>query len=251
MKQSLPKASEPEIGLTMDTARQIGLRVRNEAISALTSAAISNALRSLSAGISGLAVENVLSPATANAVLRDLEGDTGWSEELWLLNGTEVQPVSNLDFESAQPNARFSKNECLRKPAPHAWSLRGFLSAIVSNEVRESFSRAFGENVEFRSVDIARYRTGDYLRRHADNFEARRFGFVFFLSSGWLNGAGGELVIESPTGEAIVVYPLQGSIAILSFRQNCFHQVARISKSEWVRYSIAFHFSLRDGRQSE
>lgn len=228
-----------------------GIAVRAEVISALTSIRISEALHSLSSGMAAIALENVISLDVANAVLGDLEQDQGWSEECWILTenaNVSIVPVS--DFEIVSPALRFSRNECLRKPKAQAWNLRGLLSAIISDEAREFLSEAFGERVKFRSADIARYHTGNYLRRHSDIFEHRRFGLVWFLSSGWSLGMGGELIVESPAGEATVIHPVQRTVGILAIRPDCFHQVARTSTSSWVRYSIATHFSADDTGES-
>jgi len=113
----------------------------------------------------------------------------------------------------------------------------------VSDEVRLALSGAFGQNIRFKSVDIARYAKDDYLRRHSDTFDDRRFGFVWFFSAGWSPGDGGELVIENEEGAALVVAPQQGNLAILTFRPGSFHQVAVIRSEHWTRYSIATHFA--------
>lgn len=248
MSEVLPEADHPEDAADAANRRRLGLAVRADVIRALTSAKLSATLHALSCGVAGLAVGDVLSCEVASAVLADLERETGWSEECWILDeNADVKPVMISDFETAPPTRRFSRNECLRKPAAHAYSLRGFLSAIVSNEVRAGLSSAFGENVRFRSADMARYRIGHYLRRHSDAFESRRFGIVWFFSPGWSPSMGGELVIESPAGEVTVITPTQRSIGVLAIRPDCFHQVARVCAVEWVRYSIASHFCADDG----
>ncbi len=225
-----------------------GLAVRASAIGALTGSAISETIRCLGSGVAGLSVPGILTNETADAILSDLNQETDWSEECWLLDeNTDVHRVSIAEFEAAPPNFRFSRNDCLRKPSSHSHNLRGFLSALVSDETREFLSSAFGEKVKFRSADIARYRNGHYLRRHSDTFEDRRFGFVWYFCSGWEPGMGGELIIESPAGVATVVHPTQGSIGALAFRKDCYHQVAHVCTTNWVRLSIASHFCADNG----
>lgn len=243
MNDTRPETRTPEIASPAGEGRRLGLAARAEALAALTGFKIVETVRTLGCGAAGLAVEDVLSPATTSVVLADLECDGGWSEECWVLEANgDVRPVPAAEFEVAPLDCRFSRSDCLRKPAGDAYGLRGLLSAIVSNEARESLSRAFGEEVRFRSADIARYRAGHYLRRHSDTFGERRFGIVWFLSPGWSCGNGGELVIEGPAGDATVVFPRQGAIGALAIRPNCFHLVSRIRATDWVRYSIATHF---------
>lgn len=232
------------------TSRELGHSVRAETLDALTSSLFGDVLRQLQSGKAGLTTSSVLSAATANAILRDLEADAGWTEEHWILKpGGDVAPASRDEFESVDPVRRFSHNDCLRKPAHTSWALRGFLSALVSDEARVALSSAFGQPVRFRSADMARYTCGHYLRRHSDDFESRRFGFVWFFSPDWQLGAGGELLIESEAGDALVVPPLMASVAALAFRPSCHHQVARVKSSLWARYSVATHFASdeRDG----
>lgn len=223
--------------------RSRGLGVREEVLALLTGPIVAGVLQKLSQGAAIVNAEEVLTAQTCAWVLQDLCRDGGWRREFWRLDQhDDAQLVSQEGFDDVPADHRFSNNECLRVPARHSWCLRGLLSAVVSEEVRVSLSAAFGCNVRFRSADIARYTLGDYLRRHADTFENRRFGFVWFFSEGWQPGYGGELIVEGDDGAAKVIAPQKGMLVALAFRPSYFHKVAAVSSSRWARYSIATHF---------
>ncbi len=58
-----------------------------------------------------------------------------------------------------------------------------------------------------------------------------------------LHDSGDNYLDARRDGGAFVVPPLQGGLAILSFRAAHFHEVAMIREIGWHRYSIASHFS--------
>lgn len=228
-------------------ARKRGLEIRGATLDLLCGAALGQVLGDLALGASSGRLDRALNKAMTSSVLSDLEQDEGWKEEQWLLEPSgDVRPATPGEFAQASPAARFSRSECLRRPKPQAWALRGFLSALVSPEARQSLSRSYGRAVTFRSAEIARYRDGHYLRRHSDIFDGRLFGFVWFFNPDPPAGAGGELIIEAESGEATVVAPEEGSLAAINFQPNCFHHVARIRGSDWTRYVIASHYALSE-----
>lgn len=224
--------------------REIGFEVRRQLLAGLSDGRVGEAIVRLSKGVSGIELDQILPDSVTRAIAADLRADQGWRMETWAFGGgSDVQAIDVNEFETMAPKARFSKNECLRKPAKDAYSLRGFLSGIVSSEASVLLSSAFGERVQFKSADVARYRRGDYLRRHCDTFDGRRFGLVWFFSDGWQSRDGGELVIEGPAGDSIVIRPRAGTVAALLFRSEYYHHVSAVRSSEWIRYSVATHFA--------
>lgn len=229
--------------------RLLGLRIREEMLGLLTGKYIEDAISALRSGDAALELSGFMPSWLTEAVLSDMKADVAWSEEYWKLGESgDVLPVSKEVFKTCCLTQRFSWNECLRKPSTTAFCLRGFLSALTDRQAAAAFSMAYGEGIRFKSADIARYRSGHYLRRHADLFDDRRFGFVWFFGKDWALGHGGELAVESPSGEAIVISPQQGTVAVLQIKADYHHQVAVNRSDEWVRYSVASHYhsSLTD-----
>lgn len=231
---------------TLQTERHHGYQARDDALAMLTTPAQLDHIATLATGaVDALRATACLQPRTCRHVLADLTRDPGWQREYWrFTNGDQVAPTSAEDFSSAAPVQRFSQNDCLRRPTSNTWALRGFLSAITSAQVEQAFSHAYGRAVRFKSADMARYRRGDYLRRHADLFDGRCFGLVWILGSGWRPGYGGELVTEAETGAAQVIAPTQGTVALLGFGPDRYHHVAQVQVDGWERYSVATHFAL-------
>lgn len=227
---------------TRKTNEEMGVSVRRLAIKGLTGASNLRHVKALADGDASSQSTLDIDQVSLDAVRNDLLAEQNWVLESWILDDCQnVSSVDESEFYRADPTKRFSTNYCLRKPSSTAFALRGFLSALISKEVQKGFSDAFGEPVEFKSVDIARYKNGHYLRRHADNFEDRRFGLVFFFNEGWLQGDGGELVVENECGQGISMPPKQGSVGYIAFRKDCYHQVMQLT-GDWERLSVAVHY---------
>jgi hypothetical protein len=185
----------------------------------------------------------LLSSEQSEYVLASLREQEGWAEEKWLILPDEsVRLGSDEEFAEAPAEQRFSFNDCLRGLSADALPVRALISALESKEVAAAFSDAYGEPVAIRSVDMARYSQGHYLRRHSDTFDDRYFALVLFLADGWVPGAGGELLVESPGGEARVAYPEQGIAALMRINPGFHHQVSRLQSDSWVRYNLSVHF---------
>lgn len=179
-----------------------------------------------------------------------LQIDT-WSEERWVLrDDNSVAAVGEDEFLAQPPSKRFSHSDSLRTGAEPALAIRGLLSGIRSPEVAESFSQAYRKTVEYKSSDVARYRRGHYLRRHADTYADRVFGVLVFLSPDWTPSHGGELVVEAPDGSVDCIAPDPGTLAVLPIRPGFQHLVSRIRTVDWTRFSIASHFSLANSPET-
>ena len=224
------------------------MRVYRAVTDVLQSVALARALREARTHSHPPVLSRVLTDEICSWVLGDLVSDPGWQEEWWVLTEKEsVQSVDAETFNRAVAARRFSWNECLRKPKADSWCLRGFLAAIVDKPNAAGLSAQYGEIVEFRSADIARYRMGNWLQRHCDDFEERRFGLIWFFSSTWQEGCGGELVVEAADGTLNEIPPLCGDVAVLGLGPMSFHQVRPIRTDQWQRYSIATHYGSGKG----
>lgn len=188
----------------------------------------------------------LLSPEEAGLVLECLRHQDAWAEEKWLIfpDGA-VRMCSDEEFAAAVPENRFSYNDCLRKLPEDAYPVRALLSAMESPAVAAALTEAYGSPIGIKGIDMARYTEGHYLRRHADTFDERLFGFIFFLAADWTPGSGGELVVEAPSGEAHVAYPRQGDVALLRIRPGFQHEVCQVRSSNWIRYVVSVHFGAR------
>jgi len=228
-----------------DESVQRGHAIRKEILRILSHSSISEALCALTRNHTVTVCDGLLSGDVTAAICEELGNDIGWQRECWLIDtDQQVRRVDLATFELSSAGQRFSFNDCLRQPAPTAFALRGFLSAAASSTATEVLENCIGQKLRACSTDIARYRRGDYLRRHCDNFGGRRVGFVWFFASGWKQGDGGELVVEDEFGRAQVIQPLGGRIVSLVLGEHSFHQVAQLTSSTWSRYSIAMHFGM-------
>ncbi|WP_333773333.1 2OG-Fe(II) oxygenase [Streptomyces sp. IBSBF 3136] len=231
--------------MTSTTPVATGLHVRTAALDFLTSDRLAATLTDLRrSGAAGADITDAIPRTVADAVQKDMRQDPGWQQEYWLFDEkAQVHPVDPAVFFSSPHTARFSRNACLRRPSKASMSLRGLLSAVVSAQALDALSAVYGRTLRFASADIAAYRRGDYLRRHADTFDDRCFGLVWFLSNPDTTGSGGELVVEAPTGEGLVIAPRAGSVGVIPINPSYTHLVSRIQQ-DWIRYSIATHYAL-------
>ncbi len=95
---------------------------------------------------------------------------------------------------------------------------------------------------------FARYETGAFYEKHIDAFKGesnRILSTVLYLSEGWQEGEGGELVIydeNDPTIEIGRFYPKKGRLAV--FLSECFyHEVVVANRT---RHSIAGWFRINN-----
>ncbi len=228
------------------SSKESALAVREAVISLLTSEAALETVQSFSSG------ETTPRPRVIGCLPDDLRQVchseitqiTTWSEERWALRSdNSVALVDKQEFEATPASLRFSYSDSLRTGVEPALAVRGLLSGIRSRDVADAFSHAYGDKIEYKSSDVARYRDGHYLRRHADTFADRVFGVLTFLSPDWSHSHGGELVVEAPDGSVDCIAPEPGTLAMLPIRPGFQHLVSRIRTSDWVRFSVASHFS--------
>lgn len=225
--------------------REAGHRVRESMLCYLKSDAVVAAIEDAVNGMHVRLLPKFLEDQWLHGLEHDLHIDPGWGREHWVLREDQsVAAVTEAEFQVAIGPARFSKNDCLRKPDPASYAVRGFLSAITDRTVAECWSTHLRTKLKFRSVDIAKYGEGDYLRRHSDTFEDRLFGIVWFIGQGWRPGSGGELLVENDKGESDVIQPISGAAAVLSFKADYYHQVAANRSANWRRLAMATHFAL-------
>jgi len=226
------------------SSTSLGHAIRAEVLRALLQPAILHGLCRLSSREPAAVWDAVLPAEMTRSIQDDLASDKGWERECWTLNDEQqVQLVDPETFEGRPPQQRFSTNECLRHPSNSSFALRGYLSALISDEFSGALSRSFEQSLKFCSADIARYRHGDYLRRHCDDFGGRRVGLVWFFGPDWTQDAGGELFVEDEFGRGTVIPPIDGKLVGLSLGAGSFHQVAQITSKCWLRYSVATHFA--------
>jgi Rps23 Pro-64 3,4-dihydroxylase Tpa1-like proline 4-hydroxylase len=221
--------------------------IENEIMSAATHLLewkeIATVARDLSAEEPSHVVKNAFLPEDLAGISRDLRDDPGWRHEYWVLNeNDDVELTGRAGFDRAEAKLKFSNNECLRKPLGESRHLLSTLAAFRSREVLSLFSETFGEPLRLCSVESTRYRSSEFLRRHQDLFEDRRFAVICYFSDKWEPGCGGELVVEGVGGAARVVAPHPGDLAIVAFRPGAYHQVAKVQQAGWARYSIAAHY---------
>lgn len=226
--------------------REIGLQVRREVIGYFTGSYFLKQLEEVLA-TDTLARSCALPTSLLCArVLADMASDDGWAEEFWTIDESAVvHMVDDDDFFAAAGIRRFSRSDTLRHPRRDAYALRGLLSGLRSPEVSAAFSSvAQLDAVRYKTADIARYRTGHYLRRHDDVYDGRIFGLVFFLHDDWDPQWGTHLIAEKPDGRCAVVEPVPGSVAVMRLAGGHFHQVQPNHSDSWDRYSIAVHFGV-------
>lgn len=227
------------------SSKESALAVRAAVISLLTSETAIETARSFGGdGTPRPQVIGTMPDDLRNVCHSEMTRVNTWSEERWVLRDDDsVGLVKEQEFMTTRPSQRFSYSDSLRTGADPALAVRGLLSGVRSPDVAAAFSQAYGKKVEYKSSDVARFRNGHYLRRHADTYADRVFGVLIFLSPDWAPCHGGELVVEAPDGSVDCIAPEPGALAMLPIRPGFHHLVSRIRTSDWVRFSIASHFS--------
>jgi hypothetical protein len=235
-------------GRTPTASAEAREQVRETLVAALTTPAVLTGVASLADDDGVCAAQLPLLPDEVTTPLsEELAAEPGWVTECWArTSSSRARQVTPEQFLAEPPTHRTVNIDNLREPC---WPplLRGVVAGLADLRVAAAFSAAYGEPVELRSQDVARYRQRQYLRRHSDTFERRRFGLVLFLSSGWELGHGGELVVEPPSGESVVLAPRAGGLAMLRISPGWMHHVSPVRSADWVRYSVAAHYGLVGG----
>jgi hypothetical protein len=229
--------------------RQSALQLRAALLDGLKSVAVLDAIQACRDtrrdAVSHL--RDMVPAQVSTRVAAEVLGDDGLGRESWVQDAPngDVRICSSAEFANTAPPLRFSRNSCLRIPAVSSLLLRAILSAVTNGDVLHAFSSAFDDDIAFKSADIAVYDQGDYLRRHKDTFDRRVFGLVWFFAPDWQPGNGGELVVDSPSGEIKVIAPIQGSVAVMPLTPAFGHAVAPVTDETWRRTSMAVHFGTR------
>jgi hypothetical protein len=243
MTTAAPTAQTPQAD-----PKALAAQRRAEAVDLLAGAALAEQVARMRPDGDGvLATLPLLSTEQADYFLGGLRGQPGWALEKWLIDDDgEVRMAPAAEYAAARPEHRFSNNFCLRSVSADASSypIRALISAAESPRVAAAMSEAYGRPVRLRGIDMARYEDGHHLRRHADVFEDRVFGLIFFLAPGWTPGCGGELVVEDTAGNAHVAGPVQGTVALLRIRPGYHHQVCQVRSGSWTRYVLSTHFAV-------
>ncbi len=244
-----PTATPPTAGAALPAYRRPAPeQVRETLVAALTAPAVLDGVASLADDEGVCAAQLPLLPeGVTRPLVTELAAQPGWVTECWVRTpSSRARQVTPERFLAEPPARRTVNIDNLREPS---WPplLRGVVAGLADMRVAAAFSAAYGEPLELRSQDVARYRRRQYLRRHSDTFERRRFGLVLFLSSGWQPGHGGELVVEPPSGESVVLAPVAGRLAMLRISPGWMHHVSPVRSASWVRYSVAAHYGLAGG----
>ncbi|SPJ32789.1 2OG-Fe(II) oxygenase [Kushneria phyllosphaerae] len=223
-------------------------KLRQEVIDAtanfMFSEKLSNAVEKIkSEKAAAVALPNALPLPIVEYVKNELKSSDKWRKEYWVLDDDEsVSLVDKKVFYQTSPSKRFSNNQTLRTVTKEQQALSAFLSTLHDKKIAEYLSNLYDEEVEACASDIAKYSKGQYLRRHSDLFENRRFGIIFFFNDEWKEGNGNEFIVEGKSGDAYVVPPKPGDAVILNIQPGFQHQVAMSQSDEWIRYSVATHY---------
>lgn len=224
------------------------MNVKKEAINAtaefIYSQELKLAFEQIKDGIAAVPLHSILPENIVTEIRKNLLQESEWKREFWCLDDEEnVQNVSEDFFITSPDERKFSNNETLRKLSESSTALIGFLSVLKSTKVENYFSSIYEKNIKFCTSDIARYTKGQYLRRHSDLFQNRRFGIVSFFNEDWIDGNGNEFIIEGLGGDSYVIPPKPGTAVLLNISPGFQHQVAIARKHNWTRYSIAAHYN--------
>jgi hypothetical protein len=179
-----------------------------------------------------------------SALASELMTSDQWEEECWVLDEQgDVQHVSPEVFLATAGQSRFSRSDSLREAHRRLLPSSTHLERMLhSSELGHVLSGAYGEPVHFISLEVTRYRTRHFLRRHSDLVGGRRFAIVLFYSEGWQPGYGGELLFEAPSGVITAIQPVGGTGAVLPIQLGCRHAGKPVQASSWVRLSLSVHF---------
>lgn len=124
-----------------------------------------------------------------------------------------------------------------------------FAQFLSSQAVLDTFMRITGStDLVFADCQATRYRTGDFLTPHNDEFEGmnRRFAYVLSLTDGWLPRWGGLLhFVDDKGGVGETITPRFNALSLFAIGQSHYvSQVAtyapipRISLTGWLRTKV-------------
>jgi SM-20-related protein len=95
--------------------------------------------------------------------------------------------------------------------------------------------------INTREFMLARYDKGDYYKKHRDAFQqndSRKITIILYLNLNWQKTHGGELMLYTELGEAILVEPVAGRLVV--FESVLEHEVLpsnaeRVSITGWLK----------------
>ncbi|WP_241604062.1 2OG-Fe(II) oxygenase [Rosenbergiella nectarea] len=219
-------------------------KVINSTAEFIYSSELRLAFDKIKSGVAAVPLNSILPSEIVSEIRKNLIQESEWKREFWSLDDDKnVGLVSEDSFLNSPEDRKFSNNESLRKISESSAALIGFLSVMRSKKVEEYFTEIYGENINFCTADIARYTKGQYLRRHSDLFQNRKFGIVSFFNEEWIEGNGNEFIIEGIGGDSYVIPPKPGTAVLLNISPGYQHQVAMSLSSNWARYSVANHYN--------
>jgi Rps23 Pro-64 3,4-dihydroxylase Tpa1-like proline 4-hydroxylase len=99
--------------------------------------------------------------------------------------------------------------------------------------VRPVFNKFYDSELEVANSQVTLYNDSCYLKNHRDgNGEYsgfRRCAILFYLSTDYEKGKGGELVLSSHNETELIVEPTYGNVAILDFtKHDVWHRVEKV-----------------------
>jgi Rps23 Pro-64 3,4-dihydroxylase Tpa1-like proline 4-hydroxylase len=99
--------------------------------------------------------------------------------------------------------------------------------------IRPLFNKFYDSELKQSNSQVTLYNDGCYLTNHQDGNGTydgfRRCVILFYLSTDYEKGKGGELVLSSDNETELIVEPIYGNVAIMDFtKHDCWHRVEKV-----------------------
>lgn len=161
-----------------------------------------------------------------------------WERLLVVRNGAEVLPVDEAAFQACPRAERFSAHDRAvdvqaalddTEPSdgPAQGALRGFFAFAVLTPGLSSWVSELLDCGPLRvlSLELSRYRPGDFIARHSDAVGTRAVNLVTYLDGAPAEPGAGSLHVTGPGGSGVIP-PLRNRIVVLPIAAENSHWVS-------------------------
>jgi hypothetical protein len=200
-----------------------------------------------------LLLEGFLRPEVHQALRAALDALPNWRHLHAIKLGEReldaLEDVPHAAFLRTPPRRRWGSQE-LADPLEAAATeqldeiVSDWISFVLAPEgLSDWIAQITGRPIQQRkTLELSRYRPGDYITPHSDLHDGRILGVNCYLGRAWRPGDGGQLGFENEAGLVHHCAPLPNCAALLPVRAGCLHWVEPWSAPSVGRLTASVSF---------
>ena len=193
----------------------------------------------------GVVLDGVFSPEKIRLVEKFLNHGALY-RDVFRLDTDEQREVSRQAWHEAPSSDRFCFREFYTSPKPgyeEGKEYRAFdeLGRFLEGPLFARFLHELTGELYFSKVMAwVRHRQGHFLAAHDDLPYGKMLNLTLYLSSGWQEGYGAELTLQSKEEETRRIAPLRNRLVLLKPAEGYEHKVERLTEvaGDWERHCV-------------